>query len=222
MDPKGKNRPFLCSCVRNCWCIFSVSLLLDASEEGNLSEPFEQLELVSGSSLHSDPGPQASPATISPSPFFFNTSYLFISLPILLPTAFLPLFAAGLLLSPLGRYPAGVPESASRSEHQSSFGIIRGGSAVIFFITEPALTQRMECTGRISRGQQSGPLPTLGYANPSTAVSLYKSNTPEHFKFSSLTIPQFPFPFQIVLKQWYWYVWCYFGFLVVQELAKYM
>lgn len=45
-------------------------------------------------------------------------------------------------------------------------------SAVIFFITEPALTQIMECTGSLSERQrgESGPLPTLGYANPSAAV----------------------------------------------------
>lgn len=45
-------------------------------------------------------------------------------------------------------------------------------STVIFFITEPALTQIMECTGSLSESQwgESGPLPTLGYANPSAAV----------------------------------------------------
>lgn len=51
-------------------------------------------------------------------------------------------------------------------------------SAVIFFITEPVLTYIMECTGRDSERQrlQSGPLPTLGYANPSTAVWVWESN----------------------------------------------
>lgn len=41
-------------------------------------------------------------------------------------------------------------------------------SAVIFLITEPDLTQIMECTGSLSERQrrESGPLPTRGYVNP--------------------------------------------------------
>lgn len=74
-----------------------------------------------------------------------------------------------------------IQKSASHSEHRGEEERRGEGrdrklwlcaSTVIFFITEPALTQIMECTGSLSERQQeeSGPLPTLGYANPSTAV----------------------------------------------------
>lgn len=104
------------------------------------------------------------------------------------PAAFLlfpPLSVCG-WRSLLSRYLGCVQESASHSEHGGGrvcvvlvVMVVVGdcklrlyASTVIFFITEPALTQIMECTGSLSERQQgeSGPLPTLGYANPSAAV----------------------------------------------------
>lgn len=54
----------------------------------------------------------------------------------------------------------------------------------------------MECTGSLSERQrgESGPLPTPGYANPSTAVWIWKSNDqtePERFPSSLFPISDF-------------------------------
>lgn len=90
-------------------------------------------------------------------------------------------------------------------------------SAVIFFITEPVLTYIMECTGRDSERQrlQSGPLPTLGYANPSTAVWVWESNDQtKHFPsflsliygFSPLISSLDPSSFPVFIQKFcYWH-----------------
>lgn len=126
-------------------------------------------------------GLATSSALISLSHSFFNTFSLFI---LLTPSFTPPLFLV-FLLSMFGVGPPSLPPSSAdiwfafRNQTVHIGREARGdrklwlcASTVIFFITEPALTQIMECTGSLSERQRgkSGPLPTLGYANPFAAV----------------------------------------------------
>lgn len=152
-----------------------------ARRKTNVSKPFELREIVSGRL------PQASSSAcrkcVLHSLSFFDTFSLFISLTLSftrcisrfpprsgLVSAFPPRKISG-LHSGISQS-QWTPGGEGRGEERWDCKLWLCARTVIFFITEPALTQIMECTGSLSERQwgESGPLPTPGYANPSTAV----------------------------------------------------